>query len=171
MVVYGDFRERVVEAAERVRERTGVDPIDVEASRAAMTDARLEQLPVSIGWGLGAMGLAAGIASVGFIVNPATGPGIPLTGVFVGVALLLLLGSAACVFVARAARARRPARDRFDDAWARLAVEIWPAPRYQSWDGGVSSGASYSRTEFLVALEAGASLDDFERHAPIIRMP
>ena len=169
--MYGDFRERVVEAAERVLERTGIDPLDADASRAVTTDARLEQLPLSIGWGLGAMGLAAAIASVGFILNPATGPGIPLTGAFVVVALLLLLGCVACVVVSRAARSRRPRHDLFDDAWARLAVEIWPAPRYQSWNGTVSSGASYSRSEFLYALRDGRPLDDFTRRAPLTRMP
>ena len=169
--MYGDFRERVIEAAERVRERTGIDPLDLDASRAMMTDARLEQLPFSIGWGLGAMGLAAAIASIGFVVNPGTGPGLPLTGAFVVVALILMLGCAACVVVSRAARLRRPDHNRFDDAWARLAVEIWPAPRYQSWDGSVSSGASYSRTEFLAAVRAKLPLDEFERRAPLTRMP
>lgn len=165
------FRDRVTEAAERVHARTGVDPLSVEASRAVTTDARLEQLPVSIGWGLGAMGLAAAIASVGFILAPETGPGIGATAVFVTMAIVLMLGSAACVVVSKAARSRRPHHDRFEDAWARLAVEIWPAPRYQSWDGGVSSGADYSRTEFLVALRAGERLDAFERRAPLTRMP
>ena len=38
--MYGDFRERVVEAAERVLERTGIDPLDADASRAVTTAAR-----------------------------------------------------------------------------------------------------------------------------------
>ncbi len=165
------FRDRVVDAAERVETRTGVDPLDLDRSTAATTDARLELLPGSIGIGLGAMAIAAALACIGFIVTPGGSPGTPLTALFVIVSIALGLACAATVLVSRAARGRRPARDRYEDAWAKLAVEIWPPPRYQSWDGGAASGASYSRTEFLVAVRDGRALDEFERRAPLTRMP
>ncbi|WP_165064128.1 hypothetical protein [Marisediminicola senii] len=165
------FRERVLEAAGRVRDRTGVDPLDVDESMAVTTDARLEILPGSIGLGLAAMGTAAGIACIGFLLAPQTGPGEFATWVLILVAVLLVLGSVACVGVARTAKARRPEHRRYEDAWAKLSTEVWPRARYQSWDGGPGTGASYSRTEFLIALRDDRPLDEFIRHAPFTRMP
>lgn len=165
------FRDRVYSAAERVEARTGVDPLDLRRSMAATTDDRLEMLPRSIGIGLGAMAFAVAIASLGFLIDPATGPGYAGTTVFVVVGAVLAVGSAACVVIARAARARRPQRDRYEDAWARLAVEVWPAPRYRSWDGAHTAGSGYSRTEFLMALRDGEALDRFRLRAPFTAMP
>ncbi|MBC7725882.1 MAG: hypothetical protein H7146_14245 [Burkholderiaceae bacterium] len=167
------FRDRVVEAAERVAGRTGIDPLDVRRSMAVTTDARLELLPGSIGIGLAAMAVAVTIACVGFLVDPRTGPGYGLVGVFAILDALLACGAAACVVVARSARTRRAENSRYEDAWARLAIEIWPSPRYQSWDGtlGSASGSPYSRTEFLIALRDYDSLENFLTRAPFTRMP
>lgn len=166
-----DFRDRVYSAADRVEARTGIDPLDLRQSMAATTDARLEMLPRSIGIGLWAMAVAVAIASLGFLIDPDTGPGYAGTAVFVVVGAVLAVGSAACVVIARAARSRRPQRDRYEDAWARLAVEVWPAPRYQPWDGARTGGEGYSRTEFLIALRDDDRLDRFLRRAPFTAMP
>jgi len=165
------FRDRVYAAAERIEARTGVDPLDLRQSMAATTDDRLEMLPRSIGIGLGAMAFAVAIASFGFLLDPVTGPGYAGTTVFVLVGAVLAVGSAASVVVARAARSRRPQRDRYEDAWARLAVEVWPAPRYQLFDGVRSAGSGYSRTEFLLALRDDDRLDRFRLRAPFTAMP
>ena len=167
------FRERVIDAADRVFERTGVHPLDVARSMAITTDARLELLPGSLGLGLAAMAVATSIACVGFLVAPGTGPGLPVTAAFALLAALLFAGAAACVLVSRAAKARRPENNRYEDAWARLAVEVWPPARYQSFDGtvGSASGSPYSRTEFLIALRDFDSLENFAHRAPFTRMP
>lgn len=163
-----EFRERVQDAAARVAERTGVDPLDVRAAMAVATDARLELLPQSVGIGAGLM--AAGVFAVcaRFLADPGGGPGFVVTAMLVVVAILLALSCAACVLIARAARGRRPERHRYEDAWARLAVELWPAPRLQQWSA--ASVPVYSRTEFLMAVRGGGGLDRFARHAPVTRM-
>lgn len=140
---------------------------------AITTDARRELLPGSIGVGLLSMAAATALACFGFLMDPVNGPGITLIALFVVLDALLLLGSVACVLVAYAARARRPENNQYEDAWARLAVEIWPPARYQSVDGtaGSASGSPHSRTEFLIALRDFDSLENFASRAPFTRMP
>lgn len=164
-------RLRLLEAAHRVETRTGVDPLDVTRSIAVTTDFRLELLPKSIGIGLASLAVAVALVCLRFLLEPVSGPGFTATAMFVLVDVLLWLGLAACVAVARAARSRRPVNERYDDAWAQFAVEIWPAPRYQMWNGASAQGSGYSRTEFLIAVRDGMPLDAYLRRAPYTRMP
>ncbi len=166
-----DNRLRLLDAAQRVESRTGIDPLDVTRSMAVTTDARLELLPKSIGVGLAALAGAVALVCLRFLLEPASGPGVAATGVFVLVDVVLWVSVVACVAVARAARSRRPQNERYEDAWAQFAVEIWPAPRYQPWNGGRAQGSGYSRTEFLIAVRDGAALDAYLRRAPFTRMP
>lgn len=165
------FRSRVTDAAARVAERTGVDPLDLRRSMAATTDARLEMLPRSVGIGCALLAAAILVMIVRFLVAPAAGPGDAATAGFAAVDVALFGAAAATLVIARAARARREDDAGYEDAWARLAVEVWPAPRYQSWNGRPGTAGVYSRTEFLVAVGSGADLSGYERHAPFTRLP
>lgn len=170
--MYDDvFRDRLIEAADRVADRTGVDPLDLRRSMAITTDARLELLPRSVGLGLGVFAVVIMMLIFGWIGNPADSPSMTVTATLMAMDIAMFLGVATCLQLARAARSRRAENDMFEDAWAKLAVEVWPPPRYQSWDGSPSSGAGYSRTEFLMAVQSGKPLDDFARRAPLTRMP
>lgn len=164
------FRERVIATAARVEERTGVDPLDLAASIAVAADSRRELLPQSVGIGAGVMAAAVAVVCVGLLQNPAASPGPVATSAIVLVDIALALAAVACVLVSRAARSRRPVNARYEDAWARFAVETWPAPRYQPVGDLGGSAAGYSRTEFLMALSNGAPLGRFARHAPVTRM-
>ncbi|MEY2849094.1 MAG: hypothetical protein RI885_1761 [Actinomycetota bacterium] len=165
------FRERVIAAAGRVRERTGIDPLDVHRSMAITTDARLELLPRSVGLGLGIFAFAIGVLLSGRLTGGAPDPDFSVDATLAAIIVVMLLGVAACALFARSARERRPMNSLYEDAWARLAVEIWPAPRFRSWDGRPSTGSVYSRSEFLIALRDGAHLERFEERAPFTRMP
>lgn len=165
-----EFRIRVAETAARVEERTGIDPLDLDRSIGVTTDARLERLPGAIGFGLGAMGVATAIACVGFLSHPDAPPGTTAAWVFVLMTILLLGGAVACQIISRVARQRRPEGERYEDAWARFAVEIWPAQRYRNLRGADVVGAGYSRTEFLLALRRGSSLDGYSHHPPFTRI-
>lgn len=166
-----DNRLRLFEAAQRVESRTGIDPLEVSRSMAVTTDSRLELLPKSIGFGLAALAGAVALVCLRFLFEPASSPGFAATAAFVLVDVLLWLSVVACAAVARAARSRRPQNERYDDAWAQFAVEIWPAPRYQPWNGARFQGSGYSRTEFLIAVRDGVPLDAYLRRAPFTRMP
>lgn len=168
------FRERTTDVAARVNARTGVDPLDLRRSMAVTSDARLELLPASVGIGAGLMSVAVAVVGFGMLVAPdvanlSTGVGIGLG--LVGVALVFAIGLAITVVLARAARGRRPTNELYEDAWARFAVELWPAPRYQGFGTVSGSAASYSRTEFLIAFRDGVDLERFARHAPFTRNP
>ena len=165
-----EFRDRVLESAARVEVRTGTDPLDLSRSMAVTTDSRLEKLPGAVGLGAGAMAIAVGLACASFFASPESAPDDGIIWFLVVVALTLALACAACVVLARDAKSRRPAHDRYEDAWARLAVELWPAPRYRSRNYADGTGM-YSRTEFLIAVRDGGSLERFERHAPFTRNP
>lgn len=165
-----DFHHRVLGTAARVQARTGIDPLDLALSMAVTTDARLEKLPGSIGIGLGAMAIAATISTVGLLTQSQPVSNYSVLGVLVVLIIALACGSVACAMIARAAVARRAVNNRYDDAWAQLAVEVWPGPRYRSWTNGPGAASGYSRTEFLLALERGDSLALFERHAPFVRL-
>ena len=166
-----DNRLRLLEAAHRVESRTGINTLDVSRSMAVTTDSRLELLPKSIGIGLAALAAAVALVCLRFLLEPTSGPGFSATAIFILVDVLVWLGVVACVAVARAARSRRPENDRYEDAWALFAVEIWPAPRYQPWNGARSQGSGYSRTEFLIAVRDGVPLDAYLHRAPFTRMP
>ncbi|MBC7518732.1 MAG: hypothetical protein H7248_07620 [Microbacteriaceae bacterium] len=166
-----DFRIRVLETATRVEARTGIDPLDTTLSMAVTTDARLEKLPGSIGIGLGAMAIAATVSTSGLIASVRSAPNYAVLGLLVVLIVALAGGSVSCALIARAAVSRRAANNRYDDAWAQLAVEVWPAPRYRSWADGPGAASGYSRTEFLLALGRGESLENFARHCPFVRMP
>lgn len=167
----GVFRERVLAAASRVEARTGTDPLDLDRSMAITTDARLELLPRSVGLGLGIFAFAVSSLAFGWLGRDAGVPDVSVTVTLAAIIAVMLLGVVACVLLARSARERRGMHSLYEDAWAQLAVEIWPAPRYRSWDGRPSTGAVYSRSEFLMALRDGKALDRFELRAPLTRMP
>lgn len=169
------FRQRTTDAAQRVAERTGVDPLDLDRSMAVTADSRLELLRGSIGIGAGLMSVAAAVVGASTLVAPSPqssdggqlGVGLGLIGTAAAFAVVVLT----TVVVARAARTRRPTNELYEDAWARLAVELWPVPRYQGFGTYSGTAASYSRTEFLIAVRDGADLERFARHAPFTRNP
>ena len=111
------------------------------------------------------------MVGTGILIAPdaTTGVGVGLGLVCVG--LVFAITVVITVVVARAARGRRPVNELYEDAWARLAVELWPAPRYRGHGAFTGSAASYSRTEFLIAVRDGSDLERFSRHAPFTRNP
>lgn len=168
------FRQRTMDAGARVAARTGVDPLDVRRSVAVTADSRLELLPASVGIGAGLMALAAAAAGFGMLVDPTAAVGGSGIGVGLGLmcaASIFTLAVASTFVLRRTARGRRPMNELYEDAWARLAVELWPAPRYRGSGPFAGSAASYSRTEFLIALRNGADLERFALHAPFTRNP
>ncbi len=167
------FRQRMTDVAARVTARTGVDPLDLSRSMAVTSDSRLELLPASVGIGAGLVSVAVAVVGLGILIGPDADDGASL-GVGLGlmcVALVFAIGVVSTVVTARAARGRRPINELYEDAWARFAVELWPAPRYQGYGTFTGSAASYSRTEFLIAVRDGADLERFARHAPFTRNP
>ena len=138
----------MLETAARVEARTGINPLNTTLSMAVTTDARLEKLPGSIGIGLGAMAIAATVSTVGLLVQ--SQPTLNYLGFGLLVVLITALagGSVACAVIARAAVSRRGANNRYNDAWAQLAVEVWPAPRYRSWANGPGAASGYSTPNF-----------------------
>lgn len=167
----GVIKERVIAAAARVTSRTGTDPLDADRSLAITTDARIEMLPGSVGLGLGIFAFAVTSLTFGWFGKAPQPLDLPVSATLSAIVTVMLLGVVACVLFARSARERRPMNSLYEDAWAQLAVEIWPAPRYQSWTGRPGTGADYSRSEFLIAVRDGSALERFERRAPFTRMP
>jgi hypothetical protein len=169
-----EFRRRVQEAAARVEARSGIDPLSVARSMAVTTDLRLEKLPGAIGWGLAAMSAGAAVAGFRLLTSGAReGTALvdaPVAGGLVVLAILLASGAVACVVLARAAHARMPDHLRYEDAWAKLAVELWPVARDGRLVATADSGP-HSRTEFLLAVRDGRPLGAFEHRAPFTRNP